>query len=297
MKNNVSQPLAIRKDGTWYVYGWDIAKNICEVYGQHGYIRNHYVYTPFGEVIKHGEIEQPLEWSSEYKDEEVFLYYYIHRYYNPVTGRWISRDFIQTNNMYDFCKNNSMSNFDYLGLKTKCCYCVGKNRLYRMGENFYCEDNKMKYRKSKKITIYFGHCNGKLPDMAREDETSSYIGMVTCYANDTLDNVDSDRQLQNDRPFGDDLLPKKNSPETLKSEVNAATKQAESMCEKEKTTLLQVRIIIKPTDDDGVKYLNKTLKKYPEIKKTKIVKCKETSCEERNGIMLTNKEKRNYFKK
>lgn len=56
------------------------------------------------------------------------------------------------------------------------------------------------------------------------------------------------------------VLPKKNSPETLKSEVNAATKQAESMCEKEKNALLQVRIIIKPTDDDGVKYLNKTLK-------------------------------------
>ena len=65
------------------------------------------------------------------------------------------------------------------------------------------------------------------------------------------------------------LLPKKNSPETLKSEVNAATKQAESMCEKEKTTLLQVRIIIKPTDDDGVKYLNKSLKNTQKSKKQK----------------------------
>ncbi len=26
-------PLAIRKDGTWYCYGWDLTKNVCEVFG------------------------------------------------------------------------------------------------------------------------------------------------------------------------------------------------------------------------------------------------------------------------
>ena len=31
-----TRPLAIQKDGTWYTYGWDLTKNICEVYGQHG---------------------------------------------------------------------------------------------------------------------------------------------------------------------------------------------------------------------------------------------------------------------
>ena len=29
-----TRPLAIQKDGTWYTYGWDLTKNICEVYGQ-----------------------------------------------------------------------------------------------------------------------------------------------------------------------------------------------------------------------------------------------------------------------
>ena len=33
-----TRPLAIPKDSTWYTYGWDLTKNICEVYGQHGYI-------------------------------------------------------------------------------------------------------------------------------------------------------------------------------------------------------------------------------------------------------------------
>ena len=33
-----TRPPAIQKDGTWYTYGWDLTKNICEIYGQHGYI-------------------------------------------------------------------------------------------------------------------------------------------------------------------------------------------------------------------------------------------------------------------
>lgn len=33
-----TRPLAIQKAGTWFTYGYDITKNICEVFGQHGYI-------------------------------------------------------------------------------------------------------------------------------------------------------------------------------------------------------------------------------------------------------------------
>ncbi|MDO4411366.1 MAG: hypothetical protein Q4C05_08835 [Akkermansia sp.] len=32
--------LTIQKNGTWYCYGWDLTKNICEVFGQNGYIRS-----------------------------------------------------------------------------------------------------------------------------------------------------------------------------------------------------------------------------------------------------------------
>ncbi len=37
-----TRPLAIQKDGTWYTYGWDLTKNICEVYGQHGFCWQHF---------------------------------------------------------------------------------------------------------------------------------------------------------------------------------------------------------------------------------------------------------------
>ena len=37
-----TRPLAIRENGVWYTYGWDLTKNICELYGQEGFIRTIY---------------------------------------------------------------------------------------------------------------------------------------------------------------------------------------------------------------------------------------------------------------
>ena len=85
-----ARPLAIRKDGTWYVYGWDLTKNICEVYGQHGYIRSAYTYTPYGEVSASGDVEQPVQWSSEYTDTELPLVCYNYRHFNPKQGQWLA---------------------------------------------------------------------------------------------------------------------------------------------------------------------------------------------------------------
>ena len=86
-----TRPLALQKDGTWFTYGWDLirlrvslrslatprqAKNICEVYGPSGFIRTTYAYTPFGKVSVAGEVEQAIQWSSEYHAPELALVYY-----------------------------------------------------------------------------------------------------------------------------------------------------------------------------------------------------------------------------
>ncbi|MBQ3551920.1 MAG: RHS repeat-associated core domain-containing protein, partial [Clostridia bacterium] len=89
-----TRPLAIRKDGTWYAYGWDLTKNICEIFGQHGYLRTAYSYSPYGEVTADGDVTQPIQWSSEYNDTETALVYYNYRHYNPVDGRWLGRDML-----------------------------------------------------------------------------------------------------------------------------------------------------------------------------------------------------------
>ncbi len=81
-----TRPLSIQKDGTWYTYGWDLTKNICEVFGQNGYIHSTYTYTPFGSVTTSGDVTQPIQWSSEYYDNELALVYYNYRTTTPPTA-------------------------------------------------------------------------------------------------------------------------------------------------------------------------------------------------------------------
>ena len=57
-----TRPLSIQKDGVWYSYGWDVTNNICEVYGQTGYIRTLYSYTPYGKVSRDGDVNQDVLW-------------------------------------------------------------------------------------------------------------------------------------------------------------------------------------------------------------------------------------------
>ncbi len=113
-----TRPLAIQKDATWYTYGWDLTKNICELYGNNGYIRTAYTYTPYGEVTESANsIYQPIQWSSEYNDTELSLVYYNYRHYNPMDGRWLGRDKELYNNLYDYVDNEIIKQIDFLGLK------------------------------------------------------------------------------------------------------------------------------------------------------------------------------------
>ena len=113
-----TRPLAICKDGTWFAYGWDLTKNICEVFGPAGYIRTTYDYCPYGKVSISGDVEQPIQWSSEYYDEELKMSYYNFRHYNAFSSGWLCRDFIFDYNLYNYVSNTPFS-IDYLGLTKK----------------------------------------------------------------------------------------------------------------------------------------------------------------------------------
>jgi len=57
--------------------------------------------------------------STKPQDAETGLYYYGYRYYDPVTGRWPSRDPIGENggvNLYEFVGNAGVNKWDYLGM-------------------------------------------------------------------------------------------------------------------------------------------------------------------------------------
>ena len=133
-----TRPLAIQKDGTWYTYGWDLTKNICELYGQHGYIRTAYTYTPYGQVSADGDETQPIQWSSEFNDTELGLIYYNYRHYNPVDGRWINRDpLIEEKSLYSFVGNFPFI-FDLLGLKEHWHHLIPQQVLKLGGKIMEC---------------------------------------------------------------------------------------------------------------------------------------------------------------
>ena len=110
-----TRPLAIQINGTWYTYGWDLTKNICELYSTGGTLTTAYTYSPFGKVTVSGSLSQPIQWSSEVWDGELGLVYYNWRYYNAANAHWLSIDLILVGNRYNFTVE-PVRYFDMLGL-------------------------------------------------------------------------------------------------------------------------------------------------------------------------------------
>ena len=81
-----------------------------------------YEYGPFGEPLRvtgPAADANPVRFSSETVDAASGFYYYGYRYYNPDTGRWISRDPIAElggASLYLFCGNTPIALYDSLGL-------------------------------------------------------------------------------------------------------------------------------------------------------------------------------------
>jgi RHS repeat-associated protein len=98
------------------------------VKGTDGTISAQYEYGPFAEPIRVTGImgsTNPIRFSCKYTDDESDFLYSGHRYYNPSTGRWLSRDPIKEAgglNLYLFVNNESVSAVDLLGLviETTC---------------------------------------------------------------------------------------------------------------------------------------------------------------------------------
>ena len=101
-------------DGNWNVVGLVNAAG--------GSVAARYEYGPFHELIRaSGPIasENPFQAATKYRDSETGLYYYGYRYYNPGTGRWLSRDPIGEEggvNRYGFCANSTLDYTDRDGM-------------------------------------------------------------------------------------------------------------------------------------------------------------------------------------
>ncbi|HWB05279.1 MAG TPA: RHS repeat-associated core domain-containing protein [Verrucomicrobiales bacterium] len=81
-----------------------------------------YDYDPFGNLLRATgpfAAENPYRFSTQFTDEVTGLLYYGYRHYDPVHGRWLSRDPIGEAggiNLYGFVGNETINSVDILGL-------------------------------------------------------------------------------------------------------------------------------------------------------------------------------------
>jgi RHS repeat-associated protein len=112
-KGNATTNLIPLYDGTGHVVALtDINKNLLATYQ----------YGPFGEKISAtGSYanSNPWRYQTKYLDEETGLYYFGHRYYDPITGQWMSRELLGEGasiNLYSLTHNDPINKVDRLGL-------------------------------------------------------------------------------------------------------------------------------------------------------------------------------------
>jgi RHS repeat-associated protein len=109
----------------FYCPTFDGNGNVSEyIYDYYGTVAAHFEYDPFGRTLVDTDTNNrfPLRFSTKYRDVETGLYYYGYRYFDPLTGRWPSRDPIEERrggpNLYGMCENNPINLWDLLGLDT-----------------------------------------------------------------------------------------------------------------------------------------------------------------------------------
>ena len=86
-----------------------------------GAIAAHFEYDPFGNTVVNTDTlgQFAYRFSTKPLEQVTGLYYYGYRYYDPLTGRWPSRDPIGERggvNLYGFVGNNGVTRWEYLGL-------------------------------------------------------------------------------------------------------------------------------------------------------------------------------------
>tara|TARA_R100000027_G_scaffold17378_2_gene12564 strand:- start:465 stop:6296 length:5832 start_codon:yes stop_codon:yes gene_type:complete len=131
--------------GLAFARDWERLETTVPLYGSNGNVRGYwsvdeetlvaeYDYGAFGEPLQvniDGDRELPFGFSTKYTDSFSGLLYYGFRYYDPETGRWLSRDPLgefSALNIYAFISNDPLNDFDLIGLTS---YKGGSGANYR----------------------------------------------------------------------------------------------------------------------------------------------------------------------
>ena len=105
-----------------------------------------YEYDPFGQRVRCSAAAaqiNPFQFSTKYLDAESGFSYYGHRFYNPSTGRWLSRDPIFERgglNLYGMTGNDPISKIDFNGTDYAIVVTTGKCGVHH--RHLYGDDGK-----------------------------------------------------------------------------------------------------------------------------------------------------------
>jgi RHS repeat-associated protein len=129
----IDEHLAMERDGSNYYYHADILNSIIAVTGQNGQVKMFFDYDSYGmikptEYDANGIAKSAVTFRNTYTytgrewDKETGLYYYRARYYDPLEGRFISKDPIGFAggdvNLYGYVSNNPVNAIDPTGYST-----------------------------------------------------------------------------------------------------------------------------------------------------------------------------------
>ncbi len=120
--------VGIRHGGTNYNVRTDGKGNVTEVRTSAGTVVAAYTYAPFGGMLtSSGTYAQPFQWQTKMWHAKSGLGYWGLRWYDPVTGKWISRDGLGEAgglNLYEYCGGDPIGFCDPYGL-TGDSYLMG----------------------------------------------------------------------------------------------------------------------------------------------------------------------------
>ncbi|MDD4049175.1 MAG: RHS repeat-associated core domain-containing protein, partial [Clostridia bacterium] len=121
------KPLARKVSGKYYYYLYNGHGDVVQIIDENGNTVNSYEYDEWGKILEECQdpklgIDNPIRYAGEYYDEESGLYYLRARYYDPVVGRFITKDSYEGDianplslNQYTYCHNDPVNYIDPSG--------------------------------------------------------------------------------------------------------------------------------------------------------------------------------------
>lgn len=115
----VDEHLAMERGGVYYYYHADGLGSVSAITDQSAAVVQSYSYDSFGVPKQTSNFQNSFMYTGREWDKETGLYYYRARYYDPMEGRFISKDQIGFEagiNLYSYVQNNPINLVDPSGL-------------------------------------------------------------------------------------------------------------------------------------------------------------------------------------